>query len=186
MKFLSVLISIIYFIYPFIILYTFQYNIIGVIIPILIIASFTRWYIFKKSNNKYLTFISLSSFICLILLYLLMILKKNNEVFLYYPVLINFSLSFIFFFSLTQKQTIIEIFAKLKDPHIDERGIKYIRKLTIVWGFFCFFNGCISLITTFLSLNIWAIYNGFLSYIFIGLFFIVELCIRYRYKNANK
>ena len=99
--------------------------------------------------------------------------------------MINLSLLFVFASSLFFPPPIIEKLARLKEPNLPEKAINYTRKLTKIWCFFFIFNGTIALITVFMSDKVWTIYNGFISYILVALFFGVEFCFRLRLKNAK-
>lgn len=101
----------------------------------------------------------------------------------YYPVVINFMLFCIFFFSTFREETIIQKMAKLMEPNIKPKALEYTRKLTYIWSIFMFINFSISLLTVFMSEKIWAFYNGFLSYIFVGTFFIIEYIVRINFKK---
>ena len=62
--------------------------------------------------------------------------------------------------------------------NLDKNQLTYTRKATVVWAIFMFFNTVISLITVFLSTKIWVLYNGFISYILIGIMMTTEYIIR--------
>ena len=86
-----------------------------------------------------------------------------------YPVIMNLMMLGLFFNSLYQKETIIEKFARLKEPDLPPNAVSYIRNLTKIWCVFFFFNGAIALFTAFESSEkIWALYNGFIAYLLIG------------------
>lgn len=101
----------------------------------------------------------------------------------FYPVVINFMIFSVFFVSSLAKETVIQKFAKLTEPNIKPKALEYTRKLTYVWAGFTFFNFLISFLTVFLSQKIWAIYNGFISYMLVGSFFAIEYIIRVRFKK---
>lgn len=101
----------------------------------------------------------------------------------YYPVIINFILFCIFFGSTFRKETVIQQMAKLMEPNIKPKALEYTRNLTYVWSVFMLINFIISFVTVFLSEKCWAIYNGFLSYLFVGVFFIIEYIVRMKFKN---
>lgn len=98
---------------------------------------------------------------------------------LFYPVVVNLSLLILFAYSLSDKP-IIQKFAEImqKGP-LPPEGIAYTRKVTILWIAFFTANGSIACATVFLrDLEVWALYNGFISYLAIGLLFIGELFYR--------
>lgn len=101
----------------------------------------------------------------------------------YYPVIVNFMLFCIFFGSTFKKETIIQKMARLMDSNIKPKALEYTRNLTYIWSIFMLANFFVSLATVFMSEKIWAIYNGFLSYILVGLFFIIEYIVRINFKK---
>lgn len=101
-----------------------------------------------------------------------------------YPVLMNAALLFVFATSLIRPPTIIERFARLSEPELDERGVEYTRKVTIAWCAFFVFNGSIALWTVIASgWTVWAAYNGGIAYGLAGLLFAIEFLIRKRVQN---
>ncbi len=96
----------------------------------------------------------------------------------YYPPVMNFCLFMIFFSSLFQKRTVIQKIALASDPDSNEAVMKYTRNLTYIWAVFTFLNFLISVGTVFMSEKIWALYNGFISYLLVGIIFIIEYIVR--------
>lgn len=99
-------------------------------------------------------------------------------VFKLYPVVMNFTIFTVFFSSIFTKETIIQKFAKMFDGELSDFAKNYTRKLTYVWAVFLFINFSISLATIFMPDKIWMIYNGCISYILVGTFFVIEYIIR--------
>ncbi len=95
-----------------------------------------------------------------------------------YPVVVNFLICTIFWGSLFAKETIIQKFARAIDGELNDFGIVYTKNLTYIWCAFLLINFLISVWTVFLNEHIWALYNGFVSYILLGSLFIVEYTIR--------
>lgn len=96
-----------------------------------------------------------------------------------YPVLVNFSLLLIFVGSLFKPPSMIERLARIQQPDLPEEAIAYTRKVTQVWSCFFALNGTISLGTTVWgSDQIWALYNGLIAYLLIGLLFAIEWLVR--------
>ena len=96
----------------------------------------------------------------------------------YYPPVMNFCLFFIFFSSLFQERTVIQKIALASDPDSNEAVMKYTRNLTYIWAAFTFLNFLVSVGTVFMSEKIWALYNGFISYLLVGIIFIIEYIVR--------
>ncbi|MBS5861108.1 hypothetical protein KID03_06715 [bacterium] len=101
----------------------------------------------------------------------------------YYPVVVNFLIFLMFFTSLFQKETVIQKIARAMEPDIKPKALEYTRKLTYVWAVFTFLNWLVSVATVFMSEAVWALYNGFISYLLIGMFFAVEYIVRIRFKR---
>lgn len=97
----------------------------------------------------------------------------------FYPVCANFTMFLVFFLSSFTKETVIQKFARsLEGGILDEFTANYTRKLTYCWAGFTFLNFLASVVTLFLPEKWWALYNGVISYAFIGTIFAVEYIIR--------
>ena len=103
-----------------------------------------------------------------------------------YPILVNSILFIVFFSSLWQQQTTIERFARLQDPSLPDSGIAYTRKVTKVWCVFFVINGTLSTATLLGSDQLWALYNGLIAYILIGLLFAGEYLVRRRVMASHQ
>ena len=121
--------------------------------------------------------------IFIMLLVILIFHYTNWIVAKYYPVIVNFVLFCIFFGSTFSEETVIQKMAKLMEPNIKPKALEYTRRLTYIWSIFMLANFFISLATVFMSEKVWAIYNGFLSYMLIGVFFIIEYMVRINFKK---
>lgn len=105
---------------------------------------------------------------------------------LWYPVAVNASLLLIFGISLFKGMPMIERLARLKEPHLDQHGVAYTRKVTIVWCCFFAINGAIALFTVLKNdIFLWGLYNGCISYVLIGVLFLTEFIVRYFVRKRN-
>ncbi|WP_340149190.1 hypothetical protein [uncultured Sneathiella sp.] len=96
-----------------------------------------------------------------------------------YPVLISLSFAFLFGYSLLNPPPIIERFARMMEGELDEQAIRYTRNVTVAWVVFFLLNAAVSLWTAlYADLEAWTLYNGFISYILIGLMFGGEFLLR--------
>ena len=114
----------------------------------------------------------------------------NSALFLkLYPLAVCGTFFFVFAMSLASPPNIIFRFATLQDKSILGSPFKgrveaYCKKVTLVWCGFFVLNGAAAAWTAFYgSERAWAVYNGGLSYIIMGLIFAVEFLIR---KKVNK
>jgi uncharacterized membrane protein len=104
-----------------------------------------------------------------------------------YPVLINIIMLIIFGYSLITPPSIIERIARLREPDLPPIAIIYTRRVTQIWCVFFVINGSIALGTVFwASPAIWSLYNGVISYIFMGLLFGGEYLVRGRFKRRHR
>jgi len=101
-----------------------------------------------------------------------------------YPVLINMIMLVLFGYSLIFPPAIIERIARIREPDLPPRAIVYTRRVTQVWCGFFAINGGIALLTVlWCSPKIWALYNGVISYLLMGLLFGGEYLVRLRFKR---
>ena len=104
---------------------------------------------------------------------------------LYYPVLVNVFFLFLFAISLKQKQTLIERLARRLHPDLPESGARYTRQVTKAWCLFFIGNGAIALWSVSAGEAVWALYNGGIAYVLMGLMFAGEWLIRRRVMKKN-
>jgi len=77
-----------------------------------------------------------------------------------------------------------EVFARRMGETLDARGVAYCRNVTRVWTVFLAVNLVITGATVFAPYRIWAIYNGFVSYVLMGLLFAGEWLYRRRMRRG--
>lgn len=100
-----------------------------------------------------------------------------------YPFLVSVTLLCVFAISLLYPPTIIERLARLQEPELPASGVAYTRRVTQVWCGFFIFNGSASLLTALVGSDaLWALYNGIVSYVLIGVLFVGEWIVRKRVK----
>ncbi|WP_372403988.1 septation protein IspZ [Acinetobacter piscicola] len=104
-----------------------------------------------------------------------------------YPVLMSVGAGIIFASTLIKPPSMIERFARLVEPNLPESGVIWTRKVTIVWCIFFVFNAAIALYTVIAApMKIWVIYNGFISYMLMGILFLGEFIFRKRHQRLNQ
>jgi uncharacterized membrane protein len=109
---------------------------------------------------------------------------NSKAMLLFYPVIASISIACVFFVSLNDTQPLLEKFAERMGEVINKHAQHYLYWLTFAWGILLVINGIIAAYTAFyLTLKQWALYNGFISYILLGSFFLIELIFRYFYKK---
>jgi len=103
----------------------------------------------------------------------------------FYPVIVSIILLGVFGVSLYRPPSMIERFARLQTPNLPAHAIAYTRKVTWVWCGFFVVNGAIACASVFASDKLWALYNGLISYVFIGLLLAGEYLIRVRVQRKH-
>jgi uncharacterized membrane protein len=95
------------------------------------------------------------------------------------PVLINLVLLWGFAGSLRTPVPIVERFARLHVADLSAEEIVYCRRVTIVWSGFFVLNGSVAAGTAlFAPFSYWALYNGLIAYILIGILSATEYILR--------
>ena len=102
-----------------------------------------------------------------------------------YPVAVSLILLAVFAGSLFQGMPIIERLARLQEPDLPPEGVRYTRKVTWAWcGFFIVNGGIAAWTALYADLAAWALYNGCISYLLMGLMFAVEWLCRRRVRRT--
>lgn len=105
----------------------------------------------------------------------------------YYPVAVNLIMLAVFLSSLRGEQSIVERLARLQDPNLSPRGVRYTRNVTKAWCVFFVLNGAIAAATAIIGdLKLWTWWNGLLSYGAMGLMFGGEYLLRCRLKAQER
>lgn len=180
-KLANLLLSILIVAYPFLIFFSLDRLPLNAIVTCLFALFILRLlFVFRaKKQINYLKYFALLSAIlgCVLLLFALVSQSENSL--LFYPVIMNIIAFVIFGFSLLYPPSIIELFARLVNKNLPDQAINYTRNVTITWCIFFIINGSIAFITVLSNdLSLWTWYNGLISYILMGILFIIEFCIR--------
>lgn len=96
-----------------------------------------------------------------------------------YPVFMNAAMLAAFVATLWKPPSMIEQFARVFEPDLPESGVRYTRKVTLVWVGFFLVNGAIALWSVMQpGWSTWVFYNGFIAYMAAGLLFAGEYVVR--------
>jgi uncharacterized membrane protein len=103
-----------------------------------------------------------------------------------YPVLVNAALLAAFGYSLAAPPSMVERFARLREPDLPPAAIGYTRRVTQVWCGFFVMNGSLALGTALWASDaLWSLYTGLVSYLLMGLLFGAEYLFRMRFKRLH-
>jgi uncharacterized membrane protein len=110
-------------------------------------------------------------------------LSGSQQLLLWYPALVNFSLCLLFALSLRDSESFLLRLVRAKNIKLSVYGPAYLNRLTAVWAVFFLLNGSLAILTGAISLKTWALYNGFIAYLLIGALMGGELLFRHWYKR---
>ena len=149
-----------------------RFGLVPVALGLLLIAALRLVVSFSKTTLLQGAFV--------LALALLAILFRAERAVLLYPVFMNAFFLFIFASSLLPGSIpAAERFARLKEKNLPPEGVRWCRGVTMAWCVFFLLNGGIALWTVFLEdKQYWTLWNGFASYIAIGLMFAAEYALR--------
>lgn len=109
----------------------------------------------------------------------------SRQLLLWYPALVNFSLCALFALSLKEEKSILLRLVQARKVQISVYAPRYLNRLTVVWAVFFLLNGLMAILTTMISVKVWALYNGFIAYTLVATLFIAELAFRRYYKRRK-
>lgn len=103
---------------------------------------------------------------------------------IWYPVIINFTLFLIACGSLIFPPNFVEQIARKQEPDLSLKGQSYCFKVAVIWAVFFFLNTIFSFYTVLLNdMAFWVLYNGFISYLLVGILFGIEYLIRIKVRG---
>lgn len=116
----------------------------------------------------------------------LALLDKELRVLRAYPVIISLCGAGFCLYSLAYPPSAIERFARRFGMAIPDEAITYLRGATKLWFGFFVFNAMVAGYTAVATnVAIWALYNGLISYLLIGLLLLGEWLYRRRYQRMH-
>lgn len=181
--FVNVLLSIAFVLYPLSVyfgLQHFQHGALTVVLGVMIGLRLTFF------RSKQLPWLNYALGLYLLVLMTATIFDTQLGV-LVYPVFMNLTMLSIFAYSLRNKPCVIESLARLQEPDLPKQGVQYTEQVTRVWCVFFALNGLLALGTVIHGdLELWALYNGLISYIIMGVLMAVEWLIRQKVKAEHQ
>jgi len=103
-----------------------------------------------------------------------------------YPILVSLALAGLFGYSLWRPPPVVERIARISHPDLPAAALPYLRKVTLVWLAFFIANAALSAATAVSgNMELWMLYNGFVSYILMGTLFLAELVVRRRVRRGH-
>lgn len=104
-----------------------------------------------------------------------------------YPVLVNTVLLVVFGWSLRCPPSVVERLARLQTPDLPAAAVEYTARVTVVWCGFFVLNGAVAAYTALYSSNAtWALYNGLLAYVAMGVLMAGEWLVRQHVQRCHR
>jgi len=111
---------------------------------------------------------------------------REARLLMWYPVVVNVVMLTLFGGSLLSRMPLIERLARWREGELSPAAVSYTRRVTQVWCGFFIINGTVAVWTCLHgNLHLWTLWNGMLSYLFMGLLFAVEWVVRQRVKRRH-
>jgi uncharacterized membrane protein len=101
----------------------------------------------------------------------------------FYPVFVNAGMLLAFGATLRDgTQSMIERFARLREPVLSEHAVRHTRRVTLLWCGFFTLNGAASAACALWGSRLqWALYNGVIAYVLIGTLIVGEIVWRHMF-----
>ena len=178
----AIALGIVFVLYPLIVFFGLKWFEPSVIALVLVGLALLR-YNFSKSK---LPIPFLNAIGIVIILLLIFSFFANSALLLkLYPVVMSLGFFSIFCYSLFKPPTVITLIAGARRK-LTTNAVIYTRKVTMVWSVFFICNALVALWTIFQSNEYWAIYNGFISYVLVGILFSCEWLVRRNFKKNDQ
>ena len=168
--------------YPFVV-----YLLLGTVPPQVLILTFgilaaCRFLMIKDLAKPYLRWllVGLGAF-CIVAA-----LDTDLVILKFYPVLVNSAAATYGLYTIFNPPSAIEQLSRLMGMQMDGPAVFYTRRLTMVWiGFFVLNAATAAYTVLAASTATWALYNGLISYLLIGLLMVLEYPVRLLFKKRH-
>ncbi|HBR1554266.1 TPA: hypothetical protein L9L81_000751 [Klebsiella quasipneumoniae subsp. quasipneumoniae] len=172
--------------WPFIIWFGLAHNSLQGLLPLMALMLFLR---FRQTRRRAgaLSVVTQIVAVAGMTLCIASYLLKTHQLLLFYPVVVNSVMLAVFGGSLWSTMPIIERLARLREPDLPERAVRYTRRVTQIWCAFFIINGGIALFTALYGdLSLWKAWNGMISYLLMGTLMAGEWLVRQRVIKRDK
>lgn len=172
--------------WPFIIWFGLAHNSLQGLLPLMALMLFLR---FRQTRRRAgaLSVVTQIVAVAGMTLCIASYLRKTHQLLLFYPVVVNSVMLAVFGGSLWSTMPIIERLARLREPDLPERAVRYTRRVTQIWCAFFIINGGIALFTALYGdLSLWTAWNGMISYLLMGTLMAGEWLVRQRVIKRDK
>ena len=161
--------------YPFMVYWGLQHYPASKLLPLLLILLALRWIVGNKISERIILIAILFTVVIVALIWGHQLGLK------FYPAMVNLGFLILFAGSLFSPPSFVERLARIRQPNLSPQGVAYTLKVTWMWIVFFLLNGSIATMTALWASNeVWALYNGFIAYVLIGILAGGEWIVRRR------
>ena len=172
--------------WPFLVWFGLAHNSLQWLLPLMALLLFLRFRQTRRQAgplNVVTQVVAATGMTLCIASYLL----KTHQLLLFYPVVVITVMLAVFGGSLWSSMPIVERLARLREPALPERAVRYTRRVTQIWCAFFVGNGGIALFTALHGdMSLWTAWNGMFSYLLIGMLMAGEWLVRQRVIKRDK
>jgi uncharacterized membrane protein len=161
--------------YPFMVYWGLQHYSAAKLLPLLLLLLALRWLTGSRPGERFVL-------IAIMIVVLVVAFTWGHQLGLkFYPALVNLGLLLLFAGSLLSPPSVVERLARMREAELPPAAIIYTTRVTWMWTIFFVVNGSLAAITALWgSDEVWALYNGFISYLLIGILAGGEWLVRRR------
>lgn len=181
-KIVSILIMLLMVSYPILVYTSLQDFSARYFAGLILAISAIRFVVFQEARQKrQWPVLAAVAVFCSIIIF-----SNSDTLLYYYPVMMSLTLALVFLSSLNSCTSLIEQILRGSGKPPPHYALPYIRRLTFWWGVFMLVNAVIATVTACCTTpSVWALYNGLLSYMAMGIFIVAELIYRPYYKKQH-
>ncbi|WP_269913713.1 Clp protease [Acinetobacter sp. HY1485] len=164
--------------YPFLMGWCLAHGYLWQVSSLLLGLGIIRLFTQKKSALAPLTWLA-------ILCGGLSLIMREHTWLQFYPIAMSLGALSIFAYTLYRPPSMIERFARMFEPDLPPHGVIWTKQVTKVWCVFFALNATVALITVFMSMHAWVLYNGFISYLIMGVLLAGEFILRKKQQRIH-
>lgn len=172
--------------WPFLIWFGLAHNSLPWLLPLMALLLFIRFRQTRRQSGP-LSVVTQIVAVAGMTLCIASYLLKTHQLLLFYPVVVSGVMLAVFGGSLWSSMPVVERLARLRDPVLSERAVRYTRRVTQIWCAFFIGNGGIALVTALYGdMSLWTAWNGMISYLLMGMLMAGEWLVRQRVIKRDK
>lgn len=172
--------------WPFLIWFGLAHNSLPWLLPLMALLLFLRFRQTRRQSGP-LSVVTQIVAVAGMTLCIASYLLKTHQLLLFYPVVVSGVMLAVFGGSLWSSMPVVERLARLRDPVLPERVVRYTRRVTQIWCAFFIGNGGIALVTALYGdMSLWTAWNGMISYLLMGMLMAGEWLVRQRVIKRDK